>query len=153
MADVSARCAANLHFYCQETSSTCSCPQCHFGPCAQCGDTNLATIYDGLCASCERKRVRNNPKRTQACDACGQSGAFRNPATRRNEYFCASCHAKTGEGVRLRPREADELLSSCAGRDINDPAHRWVHVRGTRFQCQCRAVKFDPELRKRMRER
>lgn len=150
MNEVSDRCRANLHFYCRETSSTCSCPSCHFGPCVSCGDTNLATIYDGLCASCERVRVVNAPKPQQACDACGQVPAFRNPGHRRNEYLCVPCHKATGEPLRLRQGEAGQLLSACAGKALDDPQHLWVHVRGNRFQCQCGAKKWDDKLRKAM---
>jgi hypothetical protein len=52
-----------------------------------------------LCAQCYRG-VTDYRDYPTLCDNDPDHGrAWRNPFTRRNEYFCAACHAKTPEGV------------------------------------------------------
>jgi hypothetical protein len=53
------------------------------------------------CPECIRKAERGI-NRTTPCDDCGKPGAWRDPKTRRNEYFCGVCHVKHNpQGVFL----------------------------------------------------
>jgi hypothetical protein len=138
-------CTAGMHAACREPN-TCGCPDCHLGPCAQCGATNLMKLYDGRCASCVRTEAHAAPKRTTSCDRCGAPGAFRNPATRKDEFLCAGCHQDDGDSLPLAV-PVSALVAPCAGLDVADDRHVWVHLRGTRFQCRCGTKKFDAKLR------
>lgn len=63
------------------------------------------------CPQCIRARA-SRVDRTTPCDICGAPGAWRNPYTRRNEYFCGSHHAASGDGVVLNkwfPRVSNPL--------------------------------------------
>lgn len=74
-----------------------------------------STTPDMLCAACYRliahtlTRARQTP-----CDKCGAPAAWRNPKTRRNEYLCGTCHARSGEGV-VQNRWAGARLSAPLG--------------------------------------
>lgn len=66
------------------------------GTCEQCGESDtLVYELDAklICAEDYRKAVRNL-KFITACDQCGATPSFRDPAHRRNEYLCAGCHSK-----------------------------------------------------------
>lgn len=72
------------------------------GTCELCS-TEGVSLFDHherkLCALCLRGVAdwRDNPT---LCDNDPDHGkAWRNPYTRRNEFFCGPCHAKTPEGV------------------------------------------------------
>jgi hypothetical protein len=68
------------------------------GLCPICGETDvLLYAHNGIlvCAYDYRTLVRN-VKWTQACDKCGAPKAVRDPAHRRNEYLCISCHNENG---------------------------------------------------------
>jgi hypothetical protein len=44
------------------------------------------------------------------CDNDPEHGpAWRNPYTRRNEYLCGNCHAKSGDGVVQNKWAGDSL--------------------------------------------
>lgn len=68
------------------------------GVCPICGDADvLLYAFDNalMCAS-DYRRVARTVKWTQACDKCGAPKAVRDPAHRRNEYLCISCHNENG---------------------------------------------------------
>jgi hypothetical protein len=79
----------------------------HQGSCALCGAEGLLyreepTVEDSLlvCPACVRRHAAEVGVRQQLCDNDPEHGpAWRNPYTRRNEYFCGNCHAQTKEGV------------------------------------------------------
>lgn len=62
--------------------------------------TDVSETSELACAECCRAYA-HTVHRTTPCDTCGASGAWRNPYTRRNEYFCAKHHAESGDGVVL----------------------------------------------------
>ena len=71
-----------------------------YDTCSLCGDTNvLVYLLDEqlVCASDYRKIVSTR-KQIQHCDKCGAENALRDPAHRRNEYLCWSCH----DGFKVR---------------------------------------------------
>lgn len=54
-----------------------------------------------LCPACNRE-ARRGWTYVQLCDNDPDHGpAWRNPYTRRDEYICGNCHAKSGDGVVL----------------------------------------------------
>lgn len=154
---VSRVCRQGDHGFCTETRATCDCEHCHLGPCGVCNEGNLLKMYDlggeKVCASCYRAAVSGTRGRdAQPCDGCGALGAWRNPRHRRNEYLCSDCHRSSGEPVVLTPSVA-YLVAPCKGKDINDPAHNWIHVRGSRFKCVCGFNKYDDTLHTQVRRR
>lgn len=85
------------------------------------------------CASCCR-RYGATVHRVTLCDTCGAPGAWRNPFTRRDEYFCANHHAASGDGVVLNkwfPR-------------VSNP-----HSQGRRVQCAVRSNDCRGEVKPR----
>jgi len=56
-------------------------------------------VYDAgeqvVCAHHRRVWAKDHP-RVEECDECGATPAWRDPVTRRNEFFCAQCHARHG---------------------------------------------------------
>lgn len=76
------------------------------GDCPRCATPGQLLYLDDLteddekvCARCIRA-VADPKGRQQLCDNDPAHGpAWRNPYTRRNEYFCGRCHAATEEGV------------------------------------------------------
>ena len=69
-----------------------------YGTCLVCAESNVLVyeLNDNLlCAEHYRDRTRTI-KRTTPCDKCGADNAVRDPAHRRNEYLCWSCHEKNG---------------------------------------------------------
>jgi len=149
--ELSKPCAANMHAGCRETKETCSCSSCHLGPCTVCHASNLQALYDGLCASCERERVRQLTRQTTRCDNCGGADAFRNPNNRKNEFFCIGCQLDGSDSLALPIPVSSLVAPQCQGKNIDDPAHSWVHIRGTRFQCKCGTKRFSAQLRNTMR--
>lgn len=73
------------------------------GECEKCHRTD-ELLYDRfddptlLCADCNRDRAKAAGKRQEICDepGCGTQPAWRDPLTRKNEFFCAQCHAAHG---------------------------------------------------------
>lgn len=104
------RCLRGLHGFCPGTADTCACPDCHLGPCAGCGATNLRKLWNGLCVDCERARIyaARPVHPAQPCDVCGAVPAFRNLAHRRNEYLCLACHAASGEPAIYLPKTRND---------------------------------------------
>jgi hypothetical protein len=73
------------------------------GTCAEHGEEDVLRYRrwtDGamVCAQAIRELARHTHY-IQACDKCGADGAWRNPYTRRDEYLCGTCHAKSGDGI------------------------------------------------------
>lgn len=154
---VSRVCGQGDHGFCTETRVTCDCEHCHLGPCEVCDEGNLLKIYDldgaRVCASCYRAAANETRcHSSQPCDRCHAPGAWRNPRHRRNEYLCGDCHRELGEPVVLTPSVA-HLAAPCKGKDLGDPAHNWVHVRGSRFRCVCGFNKYDSALRARVQRK
>lgn len=83
------------------------------GTCARCGEED-ALLYDHetdptlMCADCSRRRAKANPRK-ETCDECGREGAYRDPITRRNEFFCIECHAKHGTVFQNRWSQAPRI--------------------------------------------
>lgn len=70
------------------------------GDCA-CGEVN-ALVYNHpddtqklICAWCYREAVKGR-KVVETCDECGVEGAWRDPLSGKNEFYCAQCHGKRG---------------------------------------------------------
>lgn len=65
-----------------------------------------------VCADHARLWAKANPRK-ETCDGCGHEGAWRDPLTRRNEFFCAVCHANNGTVFQnrwaLKARESEGL--------------------------------------------
>ena len=83
----------------------------------QCGavDVLLYDTFDDptlFCASCARMRAKEHP-RIERCDDCGRGPAWRDPITRANAFYCATCHGKRGTVFQNRwataPRESKPL--------------------------------------------
>lgn len=106
------------------------------GDCA-CGETDTL-VYDSyddptlMCAACARVRSNANP-REEMCDSCGAGPAWRDPVTRKNEFFCARCHAANGTVFQNRwsPYKARE------SKPIHDGAPRAVcAMKGYGTECK-----------------
>lgn len=122
----------------------CECTDCHF-VCSRCVG-RVKKLTDGICAPCYRAEARTRTFKGTACDDCGGKPAFRNPGHRRNEYLCLNCQLKRGESLPLRAVDLG-AVADCMGKDISDPAHRPVHIRGNRWQCticKCTLQRKDP---------
>lgn len=70
------------------------------GVCQACGSKDRM-LYEAaellVCPECYRTWSQAHPV-TQACDDCGSTGnVWRDPVSRKNEYFCATCHGKRGK--------------------------------------------------------
>lgn len=78
------------------------------GDCA-CGEVN-ALLYELegalLCAECYRRDTTRD--REETCEGCGGGPAWRDPITRRNEFYCAKCHASRGMVFQNRWARASE---------------------------------------------
>lgn len=74
-----------------------------YDTCAKCSEQNVLVYECGellLCAEHARQHARVNPPKP-VCDRCGkQEKVVRDPAHRRNEYLCMSCHADDGFLIR-----------------------------------------------------
>lgn len=73
-----------------------------YGTCSVCGSSEVL-VYEtdaetGLvCASDYRIWSKRHPV-VQACDDCGATGnVWRDPVSRKNEYYCATCHGNRGK--------------------------------------------------------
>lgn len=87
------------------------------GDCAAGGcDERDVLVYDTyddpelLCAGHERKRAAANP-RVETCDECGASHAWRDPMSKGNEFYCATCHGKNGTVFQNRWAKAPRVLN------------------------------------------
>lgn len=99
------------------------------GQCEACGseDRLLYDDYDDptlMCTDCARKRTLDKGKRQEICDECGAVPAWRDPITRKNEFFCATCHGRHGTVFANRwankARESKPLRNSgiaCAAKN------------------------------------
>lgn len=58
------------------------------------------------------RRWAQTQKHVEVCDECGADFAWRDPLTRKNEFFCAKCHAK--HGTVFANRWADKARQSTA---------------------------------------
>lgn len=69
-----------------------------YGTCSLCSDVNVLVyeINDALLCADDYRRIVRQKKQTQHCDNCGAENAVRDPAHRRNEYLCWSCHQTNG---------------------------------------------------------
>lgn len=71
------------------------------GQCESCGSEDRL-LYDSfddptlMCTDCSARRGKAAGKRLEICDECGTTPAWRDPITRKNEFFCRECHAKHG---------------------------------------------------------
>ncbi len=68
------------------------------GVCPICGEADvlLYTYNDALICATDYRTLTRRVSRTQPCDKCGAPKAVRDPAHRRNEYLCISCHNENG---------------------------------------------------------
>lgn len=104
------------------------------GLCPICGETDvLLYAHDDIlvCAYDYRTLVRD-VKWTQACDNCGAPKAVRDPAHRRNEYLCISCHNTNGVlhvGTTVFKRALVALTNTIA--DIRPKVKCYLHNYGT----------------------
>jgi hypothetical protein len=81
-----------------------------YDTCSLCGDANvLVYLLDEqlICASDYRKIVSTR-RQIQHCDNCGAEGAVRDPAHRRNEYLCWTCH----DGFQVRTSVVKRALAA-----------------------------------------
>lgn len=86
-----------------------------------CGRENVL-LYDTyedpvlMCSDCSHFRAAAANKRQEICDECGTVPAWRDPITRRNEFFCATCHGRHGTVFANRwankPRVSTPLRNS-----------------------------------------
>lgn len=80
------------------------------GDCPQCGAVD-ELVYDTyedetlLCASCSRARSLANPRK-ETCDDCGAEGAWRDPISKSNSFYCAQHHAARGHVFQNRWADA-----------------------------------------------
>jgi len=128
-----------------------------WGDCA-CGEVEtLLYEQEGsaslCCAYCYRKRATRD--RAEACDDCGTAPAWRDPITRRNEFFCAKCHAERGLVFQNRWARANEdsvaqslplgvhdrEVCEAAGAVVDSPCRGQVKPRGGRVLCDHHAGK------------
>lgn len=68
--------------------------------CPECSETvEVVHGEQSLCTDCYRDNARATPFAGQPCDECGTTdrNVWRDPITRRNEYFCSLCHARRGK--------------------------------------------------------
>lgn len=68
------------------------------GVCPICAEADVLLYAHNdilVCATDYRTLIRGT-QWTQACDKCGAPKAVRDPAHRRNEYLCISCHNEDG---------------------------------------------------------
>lgn len=69
-----------------------------YDTCSSCGDTNVLVyeLDDKLICASDYRNIVFTRKNIQHCDNCGAPNALRDPAHRRNEYLCWSCHKDNG---------------------------------------------------------
>jgi hypothetical protein len=145
-------CQRGNHGFCWDEQ--CECPDCHF-LCPSC-HTRVKKLTDGICAPCYRRKAQATSYEGTPCDECGAKPAFRNPRGRKNKYLCVPCHVKTGDPIMIAGSAAVSVTADCMGKDAHDPAHRPVHIRGSRWQCsRCKCTlqrkapnKTEPETRR-----
>ena len=136
-------CQQGSHTYCFDEQ--CECKTCHF-TCPRC-HSRVKRLTDGICAPCYRVQAQAQTFEGTPCDKCGGKPAFRNPGHRRNEYLCIACQIASGEKFAVAGSAAVSVVADCMGKDAHDPAHRPVHIRGSRWQCsrcKCTLQRKDP---------
>jgi hypothetical protein len=69
-----------------------------YDTCSLCGDANVLVyeLDDKLICANDYRNAVATLRQSQLCDKCGSPNAVRDPAHRRNEYLCWSCHGKNG---------------------------------------------------------
>jgi len=72
-----------------------------YDTCSLCGDTNVLVyeIDDKLVCASDYREITFTRKKIQHCDRCGAENAVRDPAHRRNEYLCWTCHQTDGFAI------------------------------------------------------
>ena len=72
-----------------------------YDTCSLCGDTNVLVyeIDDKLVCASDYREITYTRKKIQHCDRCGAENAVRDPAHRRNEYLCWTCHQTDGFAI------------------------------------------------------
>lgn len=72
-----------------------------YDTCSLCGDTNVLVyeIDDKLVCASDYREITFTKKKIQHCDRCGAENAVRDPAHRRNEYLCWTCHQTDGFAI------------------------------------------------------
>jgi len=72
-----------------------------YDTCSSCGDTNVLVyeIDDKLVCASDYREITFTRKKIQHCDRCGAENAVRDPAHRRNEYLCWTCHQTDGFAI------------------------------------------------------
>jgi hypothetical protein len=72
-----------------------------YDTCTLCGDTNVLVyeLDDKLICANDYRNIVVTRKHVQPCDKCGSPNAVRDPAHRRNEYLCWSCHQVDGFAI------------------------------------------------------
>jgi len=90
------------------------------GDCA-CGAEDVL-VYDThgdetlMCADCSRRRAVANPRK-ETCDDCGAEGAWRDPITGANDFYCAQHHAARGQVFQNRWADAARVGRSLGIRE------------------------------------
>lgn len=81
-----------------------------------------------VCAGCYRRAVAGR-KHEEACDRCGATGAWRDPITGKNDFYCAQCHAKAGRVFQNRWAGAEARMGRVLG--VHDKAVCFAADKGT----------------------
>lgn len=78
--------------------------------CSLCSDTNVLVyqIDEQLVCASDYRKIASTRKKIQYCDKCGAEGAVRDPAHRRNEYLCWTCH----NGFEIRTSVVKRALAA-----------------------------------------
>lgn len=126
-------------------------------PCDRCGPdllyNNVFVTRDDpprtLCADHYRTWAAAQPPPIMECPTC-ESGAQAFYSPRTKKYGCASCQGMGGglTGLGVEARFLAVQNAACRAQPADDPRHRWVHVRGSRYHCHlCEAKRFtEPPL-------
>lgn len=125
--------------------------------CDRCGpDSRYNNVFETrddqprtLCADHYRTWAAAQPPPIMECPTC-ESGAQAFYSPRTKKYGCASCQGMGGglTGLGVEARFLAVQNAACRAQPADDPRHRWVHVRGSRYHCHlCEAKRFtEPPL-------